>query len=200
MFYSAFFDLPFELALNGRLIFSSEHPQGFPNPCGQSWIRSGCCRDVAASVFLLSHQHLGSSVVYHLTPLLLRIPSALEIKEYVTLLKEFCVILKNCLICPSPGFVFRLNLYPLITVYPCLLLFPPSYSLLIHVVPPPNTPSWLIFCGESPGKNLVGRALNSSLSWLLWGDPSGFCSLKSSLTFPWPVPQLLAASISCLCH
>lgn len=31
--FSGFFDLPFELALNSRLIFFREYPQGFPNPC-----------------------------------------------------------------------------------------------------------------------------------------------------------------------
>lgn len=83
---------------------------------------------VAASVFFLSHQHWGLSVVYYLTPLLFRIPSALEIKGYVYSPKGICIILKSCLlICPSPGFVCRLNLCPLITVSACFY-----FHLQIH--------------------------------------------------------------------
>lgn len=69
-------------------------------------------------------------------------------------------------------------------------------SLLIHVVPLPNTPGRLSFCGESPGKKLVGRALSSSLSWVLWGCPSRLCSLRSTLAFPRPSTS---SALGC-CH
>lgn len=70
-------------------------------------------------------------------------------------------------------------------------------SLLIHVVPLPNTPGWLSFCGESPGKKLMGRALSSSLSWVLWGTPVDSApSDLYSLTFPRPSTS---SALGC-CH